>query len=120
MTPLLIEVNSSPSMNRETNLDSRIKTKLIEDVVNLVDPPGFDRTALLECFKRLGPRGSSHLRQSQRSSIFTSERNHTEQMLKGIMSKALPRTYGETPEHLGLFVRLAPGTESYEKLVSCL
>lgn len=48
----LIEVNSSPSLARETLLDDMVKSKLIDDIIDLVDPVDFDRKRLFEVLER--------------------------------------------------------------------
>ena len=49
---LLIEVNSSPSLATETQLDQTIKRALIKDTMNVVDPLDFDRKRLAEVISR--------------------------------------------------------------------
>jgi tubulin polyglutamylase TTLL1 len=41
LKPWLIEVNASPSLSSTTRSDERLKTKLIDDTLNVVLPPGF-------------------------------------------------------------------------------
>lgn len=48
----LIEVNSSPSLARETILDDMVKSQLIDDIVDLLDPIDFDRKRLFEVLER--------------------------------------------------------------------
>ena len=48
----LIEVNSSPSLARDTVLDDVVKSKLIDDIIELVDPLDFDRKRLFEVLER--------------------------------------------------------------------
>ena len=48
----LIEVNSSPSLARETLLDDMVKSKLIDDIVDLLDVVDFDRKRLFEVLER--------------------------------------------------------------------
>ncbi|OQS06659.1 tubulin polyglutamylase, partial [Thraustotheca clavata] len=49
--PWLIEINSSPSMARENNLDYVIKDALMYDTMRLVKPLHFDRAALIQILK---------------------------------------------------------------------
>lgn len=44
----LIEVNSSPSLHRETLIDDIVKQNMVDDIVDLIDPPVFDPERLLE------------------------------------------------------------------------
>ena len=39
----LLEINSSPSLSRETMLDDDVKQKMIDDTISLLDPIDFDR-----------------------------------------------------------------------------
>ncbi|PFH34965.1 Tubulin-tyrosine ligase family protein [Besnoitia besnoiti] len=48
LKPWLIEVNSSPSMGQEQEADRRIKPRLIEDTLRLVNPLSYDRLKLTE------------------------------------------------------------------------
>ena len=48
----LLEVNASPAMEMATPLDRKVKSALLRDIVAAVDPPAFDRAALLRVLKR--------------------------------------------------------------------
>jgi hypothetical protein len=48
----LIEINSSPSLARETILDDMVKQRLIDEIIDLVDPVDFDRKRLFEVLER--------------------------------------------------------------------
>jgi hypothetical protein len=48
----LIEINSSPSLSRETLLDDMIKQRLIDETIDMVDPVDFDRKKLFEVLER--------------------------------------------------------------------
>ena len=48
----VIEVNSSPSLARDTIFDELIKQQLIDDIIDLVDPIYFDRKRLCEVLER--------------------------------------------------------------------
>lgn len=48
----LLEVNSSPSLEKEYLLDELIKQQLIDDIIKLVDPVNFNRTRLKEVLER--------------------------------------------------------------------
>jgi hypothetical protein len=43
----LIEVNASPSLSRENELDHAIKNTCIQDTIRLVDAPAFDRKIIV-------------------------------------------------------------------------
>jgi hypothetical protein len=48
----LLEINSSPSLARDTRLDDMIKQKLIDDTISLLDVVDFDRKRLFEVLER--------------------------------------------------------------------
>ena len=48
LKPWLIEVNSSPSLERANPLDHAVKEPLVADTLALVDPPHFDRAVWRE------------------------------------------------------------------------
>lgn len=48
----ILEINSSPSLATETPLDEIIKSKLIDDTIDLVNPIDFDRKKLFEVLER--------------------------------------------------------------------
>jgi len=89
--PWLIEVNSSPSMSRETNLDKRTKELMIQDTISLVDPPALDRIALKQiCKYRLNKRSITH-------AVLKSKKTEKEALdndLRRILRNKLPRKYG--------------------------
>jgi hypothetical protein len=44
----LIEINASPSLERSHLIDEVIKQSLIDDIMDIVDPPDFDKEQLLD------------------------------------------------------------------------
>mmetsp|Transcript_31453 Transcript_31453/g.46207 ORF Transcript_31453/g.46207 Transcript_31453/m.46207 type:complete len:1110 (+) Transcript_31453:63-3392(+) len=117
LSPWLIEVNSSPSLARETDLDTRIKEDLIYDTVILVNPPAFNRVALFDicqrrCSQQCRDRNGKNLRKH------ISEKDQLENDLREILANKLPRKYGELPraDLKGSYERLAPGTPSFERM----
>lgn len=48
----ILEINSSPSLSTETALDEIVKSKLIDDTIDLVNPIDFDRRRLFEVLER--------------------------------------------------------------------
>ena len=100
--PWLIEVNSCPALSRESELDFRVKEKLISDVLKVVDPPQYNRDALLECCRK-------RLYEKKRaSSKFVSEKELLEEDLKKVFNNKMPRQYGEHKDDTGFFDRIAP------------
>lgn len=68
LKPWLIEVNASPSLGVDSQMDLSTKTQMLADTIALVDPLPFDRAALVailerrmrnaEAFAALGPAGA--------------------------------------------------------------
>eukprot|EP00347_Sterkiella_histriomuscorum_P010309 403376796 len=110
----LIEINSSPSLARETLLDDMIKQKLIDDIVDLVDPVDFDRKRLFEVLER---RINEDFKQSTTSNAYSKKLMNRD--LTYILNGQVPRKYGEMPKLMGNFERIAPSPQSdyYLKLV---
>jgi hypothetical protein len=48
----LIEVNSSPSLEKDFIIDEIVKQQLVDDVIEVVDPIPYDRARLLEVVSR--------------------------------------------------------------------
>ena len=102
LRPWLLEVNASPSMARECELDKRVKEALIRDTVALIDPLPFDRDALVTAIEQR--------RQAQPHS-----RAPLAKVLSSILGSRLPRQIGEPPRHMGNYEALAPGSSAYLK-----
>lgn len=95
----LIEVNSSPSLACESQLDDQIKGNLIRDTIALVEPPAYDREALANvCKRRLTNRKSSHV----------SDKTVLESDLASILMNKIPRKFGDMPKKLGNYQRIYP------------
>lgn len=48
----LIEVNSSPSLEKDFIIDEIVKQQLVDDIIEIVEPVEFDRSELLKVIKR--------------------------------------------------------------------
>lgn len=104
----LIEVNSSPSLARDTILDDMVKSKLIDDIIDLVDPLDFDRKRLFEVLERrinddfkggaIPQQGATGKRQMNKDLTY-------------ILNGRTPRKYGEMPKQMGNFERIAPSPQ---------
>mmetsp|Transcript_25950 Transcript_25950/g.19556 ORF Transcript_25950/g.19556 Transcript_25950/m.19556 type:complete len:111 (-) Transcript_25950:47-379(-) len=99
----LIEINSSPSLARETLLDDMVKQRLIDDTIELIDPLDFDRKRLFEVLER---RINEDFKQNSSSS--THAKRQMNRDFTYILNGKLPRKYGEMPKQMGNFERLAP------------
>lgn len=93
----LLEINSSPSLSRDTLLDDLIKQKMIDDTIALLDPIDFDRKRLFEVLER-----RVHEDFSKSSG---SMNNHTKRQMNRDLSYILhgkvPRKFGEMPQKMG-------------------
>lgn len=99
----LIEINSSPSLARDTLLDDMIKQRLIDDIIDLVDPVDFDRKRLFEVLER---RINEDFKQSTTSNAYNKRLMNRD--LTYILNGQVPRRYGEMPKMMGNFERIAP------------
>lgn len=114
LRPWLLEVNASPQMNRDSQLDCQLKEALIRDTVALVSPCRFNRSALLSILER---RISESSRKASVRSSSTSRRDADilEEDLNSILLGNFPRQYGEMPAKLGGYARLCPGSRSFDR-----
>lgn len=106
--PWLLEVNASPSLARENQLDIRVKNELVRDTILLVDPAPYDRSAIVKIIKKR----LKDLGQKQHSG--SKQDPDLESHLKSILGDYTPRLCGEDPRHFGKYERLCPGTKFYE------
>ncbi|OWZ00128.1 Tubulin-tyrosine ligase [Phytophthora megakarya] len=129
LRPWLIEINSSPSMARDNNLDYQVKDAMMVDTLRVVDPLHFDRAKLAEVIAR---RQRDLEDEKRRPHANTRHPRETEELtarqlnedLTAILRGKIPRAYGEMPENIGNYRRLCPYTTIYNQLVklkrSCL
>jgi len=111
LRPWLIEVNASPSLARETQLDVRVKNALIRDIVQLIDPPPYDRAALASILRK-------RLKDIQMKKFSMASGDPLlEKHLKMIIGDHIPRRYGEEPKNCGGFERLCPDTKMFNLAV---
>ena len=99
LKPWLIEVNSSPSLARETPLDCEVKERLVHDTLQLVSPPYFDRIVWAHML-------ATRLAERSRATPppFATE-------ITALLHGQMPRAYGQMPERLGLYERIAPSAQ---------
>jgi hypothetical protein len=111
LKPWLIEVNTSPSMSRDNQLDQRVKTAMIRDTISLVDPPQYDRAAVARVIKR-------RLNDITKNK-FTMHKNdpQLDGDLKDILGDRRPRQVGEEPAKMGDYQRLAPDTKIFQHVL---
>ncbi|RLO06381.1 hypothetical protein DYB28_011067 [Aphanomyces astaci] len=109
--PWLIEINSSPSMGRDNSLDYVIKDALIYDTMRLVRPLHFDRAALLSILNRRAHDLAQEKKRPNQLPPTEVEARALQQLnedLTDILHGERPRQYGEMPQHMGNFQRIAP------------
>lgn len=107
LRPWLLEVNASPSLSRDNPLDFKVKNSLIKDIVALLDLLPYNREHLVKILQR----------RVQNKSFLTRNDPWLEADLRAILGNRVPRKYGELPRNMGLFQRLAPNMDKYEKLL---
>jgi hypothetical protein len=118
LRPWLLEVNASPSMARENELDRRIKNQLIRDTVALVDPLPFDREALVKIIERR--HRNLNVSSAGASKVGGVQQHDLGRDLYALLQGRLPRQTGEAPRFCGNFDALAPGTTVSNKVMKIL
>ncbi|KRX04923.1 hypothetical protein PPERSA_06557 [Pseudocohnilembus persalinus] len=98
----ILEVNTSPSLNRDFILDDLIKQQLIDDSLDLVNPIGFDHKRLAEVLER-------RLKDEQDKNTNYQDKDLLNKDLNYILKGQKIRQYGELPEKMGDFEMIAPG-----------
>jgi len=113
LRPWLIEVNASPSLSRDNQLDIRVKNAMIKDTVQLIDPAPFNR----ESIPRILKRRLKEFQQSKSSVLNNKYDSALESDLKEILGDYVPRKFGEVPRNLGNYEMLCPGTKAYTQVM---
>jgi tubulin polyglutamylase TTLL5 len=114
LKPWLIEVNSCPSLARDTALDVTVKESVVRDTIELVNPIKYDRYQLARVCKRRQINKKQRVGRGQE----LSEKEQLEEDLTLILRGKRPRQYGEdiSPEVKDCYERLAPGTKLCDQL----
>ena len=108
----LLEINTSPSLERSNVLDDDVKLNLVNDILTLVEPINFDRYALVNVLER---RIQQETKVSIKGNYNTYLYSPTIQMnidLNQILKGYIPRAFGEIPKNCDKFQMLAPTKES--------
>lgn len=113
LRPYLIEVNASPSMGLDTELDRVIKPRLIKDTINLVDPLPFNRWYLSYLLERRLMTGIFEERAPKNKA---EKQQRLNEMMYYLLNQQKPRMLGEMPQKMGLYRRLAP-SPVYDQLL---
>ena len=109
----LLEINSSPSLERSNVLDDEIKLPLVKDIIKIVHPAEVDKIALINVLERLmkiknNPRNKNVYLYSPKIQLNID--------LTNIFYGKIPRKYGEEPEDMGRFEMICPNKET-DKLI---
>lgn len=107
----LLEINSSPSLERSNALDDQVKLPLVDDILNIVDPINIDREALIKVLERV-----MKIKNTNNNVYLYSPMVQLNMDLTQIFQGKMPRAYGEMPSKIGRFERIAPSKES-ERLI---
>jgi tubulin polyglutamylase TTLL5 len=92
----LIEINASPSLERSYMIDEIVKQSLIDDILDIVDPPNFDKEQLLDI---MGERLAGKKKVTPEEDLIAIAR---------VLKYKPLRKLGEIPESVGLFEMIAP------------
>mmetsp|Transcript_28937 Transcript_28937/g.43685 ORF Transcript_28937/g.43685 Transcript_28937/m.43685 type:complete len:127 (+) Transcript_28937:2184-2564(+) len=93
----LLEINSSPSLSRDTLLDNMIKQRMIDDTMALLDPVDFDRKRMFEVLDRRVHEDFS----KSSSGANTHAKRQMNRDLTYVLHGKVPRPYGELPKKMG-------------------
>jgi hypothetical protein len=99
----LIEVNASPSLERESELDAQIKERLIADTVRLIAPPFFDRAVL----QRMAEWRLADLAKGAKTASRLAPPPFARELCALLHGEG-ERRVGEMPQELGLYQRIVP------------
>lgn len=105
----LIEVNCSPSLHKEHLIDEIIKQSLIDDIVDLLEPPKFDHERLLDVLSR---RIAEEQRHKSKITIHNNTKETLNRDLTYILRGKKLRKVGEMPANPGCFEMIAPSEMS--------
>jgi len=95
----LIEINSSPSLARDNVLDDMVKQTLIDDTLDLISPMPFNRQKLIKVLER-------RVAELQKGNVGSVSQLNVD--VAEALDGCKVRRYGEMPEKMGNFERVAP------------
>ena len=109
----LLEINSSPSLERSNVLDDEVKLPLVNDIIKIVDPIEVDKLALINVLERVmkiknNPKNKNVYLYSPKIQLNID--------LTNIFKGKIPRKYGEEPKDMGRFEMICPNKET-DKLI---
>ena len=109
----LLEINSSPSLERSNVLDDEIKLPLVKDILKVVDPIEVDKFALINMLERVMKIKNN---QKNKNVYLYSPKIQLNIDLTNIFKGKIPRKYGEEPKDMGRFEMICPNKET-DKLI---
>ena len=105
----LLEINSSPSLERSNVLDDEIKLPLVKDIIKIIDPVDIDKLALINVLERYMKIKNN----SKNKDVYLySPKIQLNMDLNNIFMGKLPRKYGEVPKDMGRFEMICPNKET--------
>ena len=105
----LLEINSSPSLERTNVLDDEIKLPLVQDIIKIIDPIDVDKLALLNVLERIIKIKNNT---KNKDVYLYSPKVQLNMDLNNIFKGKLPRKYGEIPHDLGRFEMICPNKDT--------
>ena len=109
----LLEINSSPSLERSNVLDDEIKLPLVKDIMKIVDPVEVDKLALINVLERVMKIKNNP---NNKNVYLYSPKIQLNIDLTNIFYGKKPRKYGEEPKDMGRFEMICPNKET-DKLI---
>ena len=109
----LLEINSSPSLERSNVLDDEIKLPLVRDIMKIVEPVEVDKLALINVLERVMKIKNNP---NNKNVYLYSPKIQLNIDLTNIFYGKKPRKYGEEPKDMGRFEMICPNKET-DKLI---
>ena len=109
----LLEINSSPSLERSNVLDDEIKLPLVRDIMKIVSPVEVDKLALINVLERVMKIKNNP---NNKNVYLYSPKIQLNIDLTNIFYGKKPRKYGEEPKDMGRFEMICPNKET-DKLI---
>ena len=105
----LLEINSSPSLERSNVLDDEIKIPLVNDIIKLIDPMDIDKEALLNVLERVMKIKNNT---KNKDVYLYSPKMQLNLDLNNIFRGKIMRKYGEEPKDMGRFEMICPNKDT--------
>jgi len=135
LRPWLVEVNGSPSLGVDSDMDLATKTQMLADTLALVRPAMFDRDALCAVLTKLanghgggedcapsasggGVAGAvSRRRPVVPGSSVSASASEAAADIAAVMGDHVPRQLGSPPERLGSYQPICPGSSAFARVM---